>query len=261
MSPRTPNFELKVGIFVIIGLIILTVIVFEIGDFKIFKPGYRIHIIFNYVSGIDVGAPINLSGVEVGEIKNMEIFYNENLAKTQVDITAWIQKDIVIRENSIAKIKTLGILGEKYLELTPGSIDNKPLKDGGVLFGQDPVSIEDVAETINRVAKDLDKTIYSVNAIVGEVGVQQSLTESIENFREITKRANSILVKIDEGQGTVGKLINEDKIYRDLEGLVADLKKHPWKLLRKTREKKEKSKDKEKETDRKKSLKEESVFF
>lgn len=249
MGPKSANFEFKVGIFVIIGLLTLAVIVFKIGDFEFFTPGYNIHIIFNYVGGVDAGAPVKLSGVKVGELKNMEIFYNKELGKTQVDVTVWITSNVDIRENSIAKVKTLGILGEKYLELTPGSVDNRTLKDGDVLFGQDPVSIEDMAEAINRAARDLNETIYSINNVIGNSEVRQSMREGIKDFEKVTKRANAILVKIDEGQGTVGKLIGEDKIYRDLEELVADIKRNPWKLLHRIKEepqqqeKDEKSKD------------------
>lgn len=262
MSPNKINFELKVGTFVIISLVVLTIMIFKIENFKFFKPGYTIHVIFNYVSGIDAGAPVNLSGVEIGEIKKMEIFYNKNLKRTQVDVNVWIRGKTTLRENSLAKIKTLGILGEKCLEFTPGSIANPALKEGDTLFGEDPFSIEDAAESINKVAKGLTKTIDSINAVIGEPDIENSLKESIKNLEEISKKANSILTKIDKGKGTIGKLINEDKIYRDTEALVEDIKKHPWKLFFKTREeKKDTAKDKEKETDKKKRAKKESLFF
>jgi len=262
MSPGKGNFELKVGVFVVIGLIVLTIMIFKIENFKFFKPGYTIHVIFDYVSGINVGASVSLSGVEIGEIKEMEIVYDEKLKKTQVDVNVWIRDKTVLRENSVAKIKSLGILGEKCLEFTPGSIDNPALKEGDRLFGEDPFSIEDAAESINNVAKNLTKTIDSINAIIGKPDVQDSLTETIKNFKEASERADSILTKIDEGKGTIGKLINEDKIYRDTEALVEDIKKHPWKLFFKTKDKKEDtSKDKEKETDKKKQNKNESLFF
>ncbi len=262
MSPGKGNFELKVGVFVVIALVVLTVMIFKIENFKFFRPGYAIHVIFNYVSGIDVGASVSLSGVEIGEIKKMEIIYNEKLKKTQVDIGVWIRGKTILRKNSVAKIKSLGMLGQKCLDFTPGSRDNPALKEGDTLFGEDPFSIEDAAESINKVAKNLTKTIDSINAVIGKPDVQESLTETVKNFKETSERANSILTKIDDGKGTIGKLINEDKIYRDTEALVEDIKKHPWKLFFKTKDKKEDSaEDKEKETDKKKQNKKESLFF
>jgi phospholipid/cholesterol/gamma-HCH transport system substrate-binding protein len=251
MGPRRPNFELKVGIFVVIGLLVLTSIIFRIEGFKLFKPGYTIHIIFNYVSGLDVGAPVNLSGVEVGEVKDMRIFYNEELEKTQVDITAWIRGETIVRETSIAKIKTLGLLGEKCIELSPAAITDKALEEGGALFGQDPISLEDLAEVVNTVAGDLEETIRSINSVISDPAVRQALRDSITNFEQASRRANSILVKIDENKGTVGRLISEDKIYRDLEELVDELKRNPWKLLHKTKEKKKEDETKEKKEKKK----------
>lgn len=238
MSPKKPNFELRVGVFVVVGLTVLMVMVFRIDRLSLLKTGYNMHIIFNYVSGISIGAPVDLAGVEAGEVKHMEIFYNKELGKTQVDVTAWMRDSVVIRENSVARIKTLGLLGEKYIELTPGSIENKPLEEGGMLFGQDPVSLEDMAESLDRAAKDLDKTIVSVNNIIGDYNIQQSLKESIFNFEQTSQRTNSILSKIDEGEGTIGRLLTEDEIYNDLEELVKDIKAHPWKLFYRTKEKK-----------------------
>lgn len=238
MSPKKPNFELRVGVFVVVGLIVLMVMVFRMDSLSLFKTGYNLHIIFNYVSGISIGAPVDLAGVEAGEVKRMEIFYNKELEKTQVDVTARMRDGAIIRENSVARIKTLGLLGEKYIELTSGSIENKPLEEGGILFGQDPVSLEDMAESLDRAAKDLDKTIVSVNNIIGDYNIQNSLKESIFNFEQVSQRADSILSKIDEGHGTVGRLLTEDEIYNDLEDLAKDIKAHPWKLLYRPKEQK-----------------------
>lgn len=260
MSPKKPNFELRVGVFVVAGLAVLMLIVFRIDSLNLFKTGYNLHIIFNYVSGLSVGAPVDLAGVEAGEVKHMEIFYNKELEKTQVDVTAWIREDTEIREKSVARIKTLGLLGEKYIELAPGSIENKLLEEGGVLFGQDPVSLEDMTETMNRVVKDLNETIVSINNIVGDYNIQQSLKASIFNFEQVSQRTNSILTKIDEGQGTIGRLLAEDEIYKDLEYLAEDIKKHPWKLFYRTKEKKIETESEEQNRDNEKPQKK-SVFF
>ncbi|MFH1855809.1 MAG: MlaD family protein [Candidatus Omnitrophota bacterium] len=262
MSPKKSNFELKVGIFVVLSLIILMVIVLRIEDFSFFKKGYTMHVIFNYVSALDVGAPVDLSGVAAGEVKYMEIFYNENLAKTQVDVTVWMKEGITIRKNSIARIKTLGLLGEKYIELTPGYIENDILVEGDVLFGQDPIEMEDLMETVNRASEDLDQTIVSINSVIGDYNFRQALKQSVINFEQASSRIDSVLTKIDEAQGTIGRLIGEDKIYRDLEELVADLKRNPWKLLHKTKEKEaEKTSLEEKGSSSGKESKKESVFF
>ncbi len=66
------GFELKVGIFIFIGIVILSLIVFSIGNFYSIKRGYTLDIVFNFANGISVGAPVRYAGVEVGEVQEIE---------------------------------------------------------------------------------------------------------------------------------------------------------------------------------------------
>ncbi len=204
------NLELKVGLFIFIGLVILTVLIFSVKEFYFLKPRYDMQIVFNFVSGIQIGAPVRLAGVEIGEVENIGLFYNEELEKTQVEIIIRLRKDAEIPRDSHVHINTLGLLGERYLEITPGKDYTQLLKEGDTIVGTDPVSISEVTEMTYRIGLKLDETIESFNAILG---------------------------KIRNGEGTIGRLLTEDKLYNDLEYLLEDIKEHPWKLLRKPKEK------------------------
>lgn len=204
------NLEMKVGLFIFVGLAILTVLVFSIQKFYFFQPRYNIRLVFNFVNGIQVGAPVRFAGVETGEVERLGFFYNEDLGKTQVEIFAHIRGNIKIPKDSRVQINTLGLLGERYLEITPGEEYDQYFKEGDTFIGTDPVSISELSKMSYQVGLELD--------------------ESIKNF-------NVILSKIKKGEGTLGMLIFEDEIYDDLEYLLKDIKAHPWKLLRKTKEK------------------------
>lgn len=195
-------FELKVGIFIAVGMIIFFLIVFSIGDVYIVKRGYHIDAVFNFANGISESAPVRLAGVNVGEIDKITLFFDEKDKKTKVKLTLWIEEyKIKIERDSLATINTLGLLGEKYLEIYPGTTTNVFLKEGDVIVGRDPISTESIAEKINVLA---DSTV-------------------------------TIMERLKDGKGTIGKLLTEDKIYNDLEAFVEDVKKHPWKLLHKPR--------------------------
>lgn len=201
------NLEVKVGLFIFIGLIILTVIVFSVKEFYFLKPRYNVRVVFDFVNGIQVGAPVRLAGVKVGEVEKMNLFYNEELEKTQVEIFVYLKKDVKIPQDSRVEINTLGLLGERYLEITPGKDYARLFKEGDTLMGTDPVSITEVTKMGYQIGLKLDETINSLNIILG---------------------------KIKTGKGTLGRLLSEDKLYEDLEYLLKDIKEHPWKLLRKT---------------------------
>ncbi len=200
------NLEVKVGIFVIIGLIILSIMIFSIGGFYNVTPGYNIKVIFSFANGVGVGAPVRLAGVETGEIKNIRIFFDEEKQKTQVELLAWVEKGVPIHANAKANINTLGLLGEKYLEIMPGTNDTAVLKDGDMLMGTDPVSTEELAELGYKIAVKLDHAIESINCIVGEPKNRDNLEQMLANFKDTSV---------------------------NMKEFSEDLRAHPWKLLQK----------------------------
>jgi len=195
-------FELKVGIFILIGITILFIIVFSVGDINISKTGYRIKVLFNFASGIGPAAPVRLAGVGIGQVRGIHIIYDEKEKKTKAELFAWINDKTKIEEDAVFTINTLGLLGEKYLEIFPGTMGRRLLKNDDTIIGKDPVAME-------KVTEDLAAISDSVRILVE---------------------------KIKKGEGTVGKFFMDDSIYKNLEEFTADIKRHPWKLLNKPRE-------------------------
>lgn len=202
MDGTTRAFELKVGIFILIGIAILFIIVFSIGDINLIKSGYHVKVIFNFVAGIGESAPVRLAGVGVGQVEGLKVFRDEKENKTKVELYAWIKdNNVKIEEDAVATVNTLGLLGEKYLEIFPGTPGKKCLKDQEILIGHDPVPMEKITE----------------------------------NLANLSESVNVIVDRLRRGEGTIGKLLTEEKIYKDLEAFVEDIKKHPWKLLSRPR--------------------------
>jgi phospholipid/cholesterol/gamma-HCH transport system substrate-binding protein len=195
------NLELKVGIFVFIGIVILTSFVIFLGEFQTWKAGYNINIIFGFVNGIKVGAPVRFAGVDVGEVKGIDLLPEPKNQKTKIRVRAWIKEGVKIPIDSTVWVNTLGLLGEKYIEIMPGENYKTFLGSRGVLRGTDPIAMHEVAKLIEDIATHLSKGIKN-------------------------------------RQGTIGKLLYEDELYKELQALIKDLRRHPWKLFRKTREKK-----------------------
>ena len=195
------SFEVKVGIFILIGIIILFMMIFSIGEIYLLRPGYHIKVLFNFANGIALNAPVRVAGIEVGEIDNVRIYYDTVEQNTKVELSAWIKKDVVIEEDARAVINTLGLLGEKYLEIFPGQ-SKRFLEDGSALVGIDPVSTENMTMEVKRL---LD-----------------SLSVIVERMRN--------------GEGTVGRFLTDESIYDNLEAFTEDIKKNPWKLMNKPKD-------------------------
>ncbi|MCX5678363.1 MAG: MlaD family protein [Candidatus Omnitrophica bacterium] len=218
----TKAFEIKVGAFILAGVVIGFLIIFSIGDINLSKTGYKIAVKFDFASGIGAAAPVRLSGVGVGRVDGVNVVYSDKEKKSYAEVRAWIQSDARIEEDAKITINTLGLLGEKYLEIYPGTPGASLVKDGAVLVGQNPV-------------------------------VMEKLTE---NLVDLSNSVTTIVKRLENGEGTIGKLLVEDGVYNDLRSIMGnvkdfssdlkstgtnfkdfseDLKKHPWKLLARPR--------------------------
>ena len=198
------KLELKLGIFVFIGLAILVVAILSVGGFKTWASGYQVNFMFNFINGVKKGAPVRFAGVDVGQVQTIKYFYDGKEVKTRVRVTCWVDKDVKIPMDSVVWVNTLGLLGEKYIEVMPGVDYGKCLLAKGELVGEDPMVMNNVFKSAKNVVDNLD------------TGVTRVLNK----------------------EGTVGKILYDDKLYDELDALVTDLKKNPWKLLWKTKEKK-----------------------
>jgi phospholipid/cholesterol/gamma-HCH transport system substrate-binding protein len=223
MLDKTKKIELKVGIFVFIGIIILIMFVLMIGDFRLVNPGYRFKISFNFANGVKMSAPVRLSGVEVGEVKGIEIGYDDRTKKPLVLIDVWVKKDARVPMDSRVWVNMLGLLGEKYIEIIPGQNYAALLREGSLIKGEDPISIQELTDLSRNIALQVGYTVMDVSLTLTK------LDTTLDSL-------NLILTNVKQGEGTIGKLFFDNSLYNNIDEMFADLKKHPWKLLYRPKE-------------------------
>ena len=236
------NFELKVGIFIFIGIVILSVIVFSIGNFYSIKRGYTIDILFSFANGISVGAPVRYAGVEVGEVQDIEVYYDEIEQSPMVKILVWVSQNTWINEDAVAAVNTLGLLGEKYLEIVPGTKEKRLLKKGDTLRGQDPVSTEALARQTKELVAKMEDMMGAIEKVVGDEEFQTSVKNIVSNLEALTFDMRDFIAKAKEGDGTIGRFMSDDSLYKNMDEMILDIKKHPWKLLYRPKESRKKKK-------------------
>jgi phospholipid/cholesterol/gamma-HCH transport system substrate-binding protein len=198
--------DVKIGLFIFIGLIILTIVTFSISDF-FFKPGYHVNVTLGFANGLQPSAPVRLAGITVGEVKEASVFKDSN-NQTMVRLKLWLTSDAVVEQDSQVMINTLGLIGEKYVEIVPGTPGTPLIQDGGVIKGCDSVSVEQMTKKGFEIALKLEKAV---------------------------ERADDILSQIRSGQGTIGKFIYDDAVYDETEAMIKDLRANPWRLLARPR--------------------------
>lgn len=250
--------ETQVGIFVVVGFIMLSMIVFFISGVYLFRPGYRVTVMYDYVSILDKGAPIRMAGVRIGEVSDVSLHYDESTQKTRVSVKLFIAEGVDVRENYDFTIRGTHILSEPHIEISPKPGNAPLLTDGKLLEGVTPVPIENLIDRAHAIADSLDAILSGINEAVnskegaqsvkelitslsqvsrslGKVldGSEGDIKETLKHLNSSTESLDRILSRLDQGEGTVGALLSKDELYQDMKDLMKDIKTHPWKLLKK----------------------------
>lgn len=244
--------EMKVGLFFIIGMFILAALTFYSGSLDDwFQRRYTLYAHFNKVDGLQENDPITLAGVQIGKVKHMQV------RSEQVEVAMLIDRDAVVHKDSAARIETESLLGGKYIGITLGSPDAPPLQDGDRIESHEAADIAAIMQNVADLAEDfrvaannfntnqqklasqidgilgenrgnVRETLASLNRIVN--GNEDAIRETIENLRaagpqlkETAERVNAITAKIESGEGTLGKLVQDDSLYTDMRELSAKL--------------------------------------
>ena len=186
------NKELRVGIFVIIGIVLFSIVVFSVGDMNLFLgKGYRLKLIFGYVGGLQLDAPVRLAGIKVGTVQGIKRYYDSALSKDQVEILIWVKRDVKIRQNAEIYINMLGVLGEKYIEIfSSGTKEAALLKAGDKIVGYDPIPIE-------RITRINQENLIALHEILGSKETKSTIKDILNNTKDITQ---DLMVRLTDRQ-------------------------------------------------------------
>ncbi|MCX8026571.1 MAG: outer membrane lipid asymmetry maintenance protein MlaD [Thermodesulfovibrionales bacterium] len=137
------DIEISAGVFLIIGIICLAYISIKLGKLEVIgTKGYSIYAQFEKSGGLKQGSVVEIAGVQIGKVRSIRL---DNTYQAVVEMV--INKDVQIQEDAIASIKTKGLIGEKYIQITPGGSD-RILKDGEKI--RETESAVDIEELISK---------------------------------------------------------------------------------------------------------------
>ena len=195
MDTHTPKFKIRLGLFVAGGFVLFVLAIFFIGKQQnLFNPVFKLTTKFHSISGLQVGSNIRFSGINVGTVDNITII---NDSTVRVDML--IKKDVqqFIKADSEAGIGSEGIIGDRVLIITQGSDDAPMAKAGQQIASKEPVEMD---------------------------AIMTSLQVTIDNAAIITYQLAEIMIKINSGSGTIGRLIQDSTIAENLNQTIENLK-------------------------------------
>ena len=181
------SVELKVGIFAVIVIMVLTYMTFKVGSLPmIWEKGYRLHVMLNDTSGLDEKSRIKIAGVEAGMVDTIKL--EEGKAK----ITLLMDPDIKIYKDAEVSLRMSGLLGDRHLALFPGSSDQPLLKDGDPILNiRSATDIDMLAGRITDAAGNIGDLTSNINTIFGQEE-RDAIREALINLRDVTASLKAI---------------------------------------------------------------------
>ncbi len=263
--------EIRAGVFLLAAFAVLAVMIFTVSDLpSLFRAKKEVTVLFSFSEGIEKNAQVRLSGIKIGKVTDVGVSPEHH---DEVRVTLRIFEDAVLREDSRAAVKTLGLVGGKYVDLTPGSPDAKELPADGVLRGEQSLKMEDLTKAGLEVVAKLRNIAQNLDRIAGDPALARNIKGTVENVREVTANVKDLTSTLNENKASVADSLrnlpeiakkldetlanlkevsaktdammgenrkqidatmeNVKEISKNVKEMTEDVKKHPWKLIRK----------------------------
>lgn len=250
--------ETKVGMFLLGAMALILMGILLLGNINLFERRTVYFVDFEDVQALPPKAAVKISGVEVGKVKSVD------LVDGNARVAIGVRRDIKVFKNARAKIASTGIIGTRFLELLPGTPDVGELEAKAVIQGSRGNSLEDMVANlgalfedddqhgnamdnlkatianIRRVSESLDGAlgdhereledivlnIRTFTAHLAEISTErkEDFKEAITKFKDVGVKLDSILAKIDKGEGAIGALVSDPKTEKDVKEAVSSLK-------------------------------------
>lgn len=188
----------RIGLFMLMGLVILGVFIIKIEDIPVGERGERLTVTarFPSVAGLDRKAAVRIAGVRIGKVEEIR------LEGAEAVLTLSLEPQVRLHEGAVALVTSLGMLGDKYIEILPGDLGAPLLPPGAEIAGGMTPSFDDVMQVAADIGGDVKEVTEALRGSIGGPGGEEAIGEIVANIRELTA---SLKVLIAENQANVNR--------------------------------------------------------
>ena len=232
---KESGFTWKLGMFVIIGLALFIFTVYLVGRQKnLFGSTFELRSQFNTVSGLKVGNNVRFSGINIGTVKAIEL-----ITDTSVMVGLVIQKEIqkFIKTDARASIGSDGLMGEKVLTISPGTVAKDAVSNNQLITSKNAVEMEDVMNSVKAtidnagiITAQLAQFSYKMNngkgalsKLITDSGFSNSLKSTLSNLQTSSNEFSKFTVKMNSGKGALSKMMTDEKFGNSLDSTMSNL--------------------------------------
>tara|TARA_B100001248_G_scaffold244985_1_gene214469 strand:- start:251 stop:1030 length:780 start_codon:yes stop_codon:yes gene_type:complete len=201
--------ETKVGLLFLFTSILVVCFVYLLGSFDLFSKSKEIHLLYNFAGGIEVGSPVRAMGIKVGRVENIRFDADQKDARgeeVKLILTVSIHERAwdTIREDSRFFINLAGVIGEKYIEISPGSSTAKHLQDGGYYRGIDPPRIDQLISQSYSLAGKILELVENNEGDV--VSIIQNIDRLVVNVNKALSLVTNSKAKSEDFADLIGNM-------------------------------------------------------
>lgn len=215
---RQLALQIRTGLFVVISLVVFGILVYLLGgQLQILEAKYNLTAEYAQVGGLLQGAVVRLAGVQIGRVTGVTL---SEAPGGKVRVTLEIRRRFAkqIRKDSVARLETQGLLGDKVVEISLGSPEAPVLKPGETLATREPLEYTQIAGQGAKILKDMAALAEDLRSVVGTLDVQ----DAIRDLSATLKSARRIAEQVETGSGWLHVLLYEEpKALRRLNALLA----------------------------------------
>lgn len=239
---RKIDNEIKAGIFLLAGIVLVIGTILAMGGAKtLFEKNYHLLVIVPDAGGLAKGAVVRSGGLKIGRVQNIEFSENYDNVKLTMRINQEYQQRI--REDSVVRMQTQGVLGDKFLEISGGSSDKPAAKEGQIIQAEAGKDLSAMFAEGSSAVQLLKENLANLKVITGAMarknqmdGIMKDLSEATANFKDFSKQMKSgstiqdlnqtlknvkiVTEKMKNGEGTIGALFSDSSLYEDLKHLI-----------------------------------------
>jgi phospholipid/cholesterol/gamma-HCH transport system substrate-binding protein len=202
--------EARVGIFVLLGLIVLTFFTFRVSKWGLIaEKGYRLTVDFDTAAGLEPKSDVKMAGVPIGKVEEIQLVGN------RARLILRIRKEIRIPIDSVATIQTQGLLGEKYVEILPGKDAQRNLPAGGQIANtQNPTNLDELVRKLGGIGDDVKKFTETLSETFGTEEGKQALADILRDVQATTATLRTVVQGNEQRFDRI--LANVDRLSEDL---------------------------------------------
>jgi phospholipid/cholesterol/gamma-HCH transport system substrate-binding protein len=213
--------QLKVGITVVVAALVLAVLIILMsGSGGLFTPKLILRSYFFDAQGLRVGAPVRLSGVDIGNVSQIRIVPNQPLAPVEVTMKVNRKFHFSLRKDSKTLLSTAGVLGETYINIDSSTAIGPEVSNNEVLKSNEQTGYQDVMRSTQNALQNMQALLARMDRIIAFVESGQGSVGKLIYDPVLYNRANAtindfqkLVSEISQGQGSLGKLLNNDDLY------------------------------------------------